>query len=398
MLSWWRFFRENKRMMSFGFIFNFFSSFGQTFFISLFVPFWVSTYAISNAQFGSVYAAVTVVSAFLISIVGKYIDRMPLYKYALIVYVGLLFSLLVLAKSEGVVGLFIGLFLVRWVGQGMMSHTATTGVAKFFLNNRGKALSITSLGHASAQLILPILVVAVVGFSSWSSSLWIIGLMSLVFVLPSLQLIKLYKWPINTKTEETVVQSKSPNILRTKLFWIVSANVFIIPFLCTAVFLYQYGISQSKGWDDAWVVFSFMFYAVANFVSIVWAGDLVDRFSGKTLFPLYLIPAIIAVLLLAVFDSKFVFPLFYLLLGVSSGMGNTIKTALQAELYGVGDLGKIRSYFSTILILSTALGPPLFGFFIDKQYSFATIMYFNAFVLFAIFLLSFKVWKEPSAY
>jgi hypothetical protein len=47
---------------------------------------------------------------------------------------------------------------------------------------------------------------------------------------------------------------------------------------------------------------------------------------------------------------------------------------MQVEIYGTGNLGKIRSYFSTLLVLSTALGPPVFGFFIDKHYSFNTVM------------------------
>lgn len=101
---------------------------------------------------------------------------------------------------------------------------------------------------------------------------------------------------------------------------------------------------------------------------------------------------------MAVSRSHWVFPVFYGLLGMSVGLGSTIKTAMQTEVYGAGRLGKIRSYFSTIIVFSTALGPPAFGppafgFFIDRSYSFNAVMAISSVVVLLIFVLSFRVWK-----
>lgn len=127
-----------------------------------------------------------------------------------------------------------------------------------------------------------------------------------------------------------------------------------------------------------------MFNAFALLIS----GNLVDRFTGRKLFPLYLVPALLALLLISVIDHKWIFPVFYAFLGISSGLGSTIKTAMQVEIYGKESLGKIRSYFSTLLVLSTALGPPAFGYFIDHNFTFNTIMLVFAFVVFLISILS----------
>lgn len=145
----------------------------------------------------------------------------------------------------------------------------------------------------------------------------------------------------------------------------------------------------------SWVAFSFAFYAVFNVAALLLSGNLVNRFSGKTLFPLYLFPTLLALILIAVIGDKWVFPLFYALLGISSGLGSTIKTAVQVEIYGTGNLGKIRSYFSTLLVLSTALGPPAFGYFIDHQFSFNSIMGICTIFVLAIMLLSFKLCQKP---
>jgi predicted MFS family arabinose efflux permease len=239
-----------------------------------------------------------------------------------------------------------------------------------------------------------LLVVPLIAFAGWRSSLLYLAAAAMVLVIPTL-------WAISPVTgfEPDIAEKKNKsevdgNYFKSLKFWIIAANTFVVPFLCTAIFLYQYSMGQNKGWDVSWVAFSFAFYAVFNAAALLLSGNLVNRFSGKKLFPLYLIPAFAALVVIALTDSKWVFPLFYALLGISSGLGSTIKTAVQVEVYGSGNLGKIRSYFSTLLVLSTALGPPAFGYFIDRQFSFNSIMRIAALVVFAIMLISFQIRKE----
>lgn len=378
-------------MLNFGFLFNFFSSFGQTFFISLFVPYFIESIHISNGAFGSVYAVVTVISAFLISAVGKYIDHMPLKKYGLMVFSGLMVSVVVLSQARHIGVLVAGLFLVRWFGQGLMTHTSTTGIAKHFYNHRGKALGVTALGHPAGQFFLPLIVVSLISLTDWRTSLVIMAALATIIVIPSL-------WAISQVTglKPDAVSEKNDgdskiNYFADSWFWIIAANSFLIPFICTAIFLYQYLLGQQKGWEPTWVAFSFAFYAVFNALSLLVSGNLVDRFSGTKLFPLYLLPALAALVLFMLAEHKWVFPVFYALLGISSGLGSTIKTAVQVEIYGSGKLGKIRSYFSTLLVLSTALGPPAFGILIDHGFSFNWIMAVLAAMVLVVFILSFRI-------
>ena len=52
--------------------------------------------------------------------------------------------------------LFIAIFLMRFSGQGMMSHTATTTISRYFTKSRGKALSTGWFGLSAAEFILPV--------------------------------------------------------------------------------------------------------------------------------------------------------------------------------------------------------------------------------------------------
>ncbi|MFO7656605.1 MAG: MFS transporter [Bacteroidales bacterium] len=373
-------------------MFNFFSSFGQTFFISLFVPFWIESFRISNTTFGSMYATVTIISAFLLSFLGKYIDQMPLKKYGLIVFIGLVISVLMLSQSHNVAVLMVSLLLVRLFGQGLMTHTSSTGIAKHFDNNRGKALGFTTLGHPTGQFVLPIIILALINFAGWQRGLIYIAVISAILVIPALWAITpVTVFSPDCKPIPGQANKNNTNLFISLKFWIIALNIFIVPFICTAIFLYQYAIGHSKGWDNRWVSFSFAFFPVFSAMALLISGNLVDRFSGIRLFPLYLIPAFAALLIFAIFSYSWVYPALYALLGFSSGLGSTIKTAMQVEVYGKKSLGKIRSYFSTILVLSTALGPPTFGFFIDRLYPFNKIMLIFAGLLFIIIILSFKL-------
>ena len=52
----------NFKVILFGFIFTFFSSFGQSFFLGLFNPSIRETLSISHGQFGTIYASATLLS------------------------------------------------------------------------------------------------------------------------------------------------------------------------------------------------------------------------------------------------------------------------------------------------------------------------------------------------
>lgn len=390
MKDWFIFFLKNKLLITYGFLLNYFSSFGQTFFVSLFVPYWISSFAITNVTFGSMYGAISVVSAFTLPFFGKYIDTLPLRIYSIIVLIGLLISVIVMATADVFFQLLSALFLLRLFGQGLMTHTSSTGIAKLFEANRGKALAITSLGHPVAQFTLPLLVAACGAFMNWRTILIVMAALAFAVLMPLIVRVREEDEFVKHRTRFRKEKGYS-GFLKTKRFWIIAVNIYTIPFLSTAIMLYQYLIADGKGWDSSWVLFSFSFFAVSNGISLLLSGSLIDRFGGVKVFPYYLLPALIGFLLMGMLGDKWVFPLFYALLGTSSGMGMTIKTAVQAEIYGTTNLGEVRSYLSMIMVLGTAAGPPFLGYFIDKGVTMDYIMLSAAAMLIVTFLLSFKL-------
>ena len=148
----------NKKVIIFGFIFTFFSSFGQSFFLGLFNAPIRNELGISHGQFGSVYASATICSSLLLIWVGKKIDDYRILNYSFFVVALLFISSLFFSLINSVYLLAVGIFLMRLSGQGLMSHTSTTTISRFFERSRGKALSTIWFGLSAAEFILPVLI------------------------------------------------------------------------------------------------------------------------------------------------------------------------------------------------------------------------------------------------
>ena len=388
-----KFFMGNKRLISFGFILTFFSSFGQTFLLSLYVPKIINSFQLTNSYFGGLYAIATVASSFILAYVGKLIDSADLRLYTFYSALLLLVSSLILAFSFSIAMVFFGLLGLRLAGQGLLSHISNTSISKFFDKTRGKALSITSLGYSAGEGFFPILMSFIIGYAGWRNSLIINSLIVAFVLIP-------FIWFALEKIKEQdsqIEKSKSKynfsrSILFTdKNFYLIALNSIVLPFLVTGLFFYQSSLADFKNWTIEWLSFSFLGFAVGRTIASLLSGKIIDKYSAQKLLPLYLIPFLVALLTLLFFDHIYVALVYLTFTGISVGFGSTIKTAVIAEIYGVQALGGIRSMFATIMVLGTALSPLLFGFLIDNGYNFSHIVFGGIVLVIIASLLSTQV-------
>ena len=371
-----KFFLSNKRLISFGFILTFFSSFGQTFLLSLYVPKIINDFELTNSYFGGLYAVATVGSSFILAYVGKLIDHTDLRKYSLYSAFLLMLSSLIMAFSNNILMIFLGLLGLRFAGQGLLSHISSTSISKFFDKTRGKALSITSLGYSTGEGFFPILMSFVIGYVGWRNSLILNSLIVAIVLIPFIWFALSKVNDLNSETENGTQNSNfSRSILfRDKNFYLIALNSIVLPFLVTGLFFYQSTLADFKNWTIEWISFSFLGFAAGRTISSLVSGKLIDKYSALKLLPLYLIPFLVGLIAMLFFNHNYIAIVYLTLTGVSVGFGGTIKAAVIAEIYGVKSLGGIRSVFATIMILGTALSPLLFGFLIDNGYSFLHII------------------------
>jgi len=389
------------KVIIFGFIFTFFSSFGQSFFLGLFNSSIRDTLSITQGQFGSIYASATLLSSFLLIWVGKKIDDINIFRFAFFVALLLSFSCFFFSKISSVLFLFIAIFLMRFSGQGMTSHTATTTTSRYFIESRGKALSTVWFGLSTAEFILPVLIVYLLTITSWQNIWILISLFVLIFLpMISYILIKSLNFDSREETnkddlkEKNIKQWKRIEVLKDYRFYIVCLNMLAMPCIATGVFVYQSFITESKDWGSFIIAQSFMVYSVLSVITLFVSGFLIDKFTSRKLLIFMNVPLLFSVLVLIFFDSPITAFLFLGLIGVSNGFANVLGSSTWAEIYGVKHIGSIKALTTGLMVFSTAFGTALFGFLIDRGYSIEKIALISFAYIFSSIILLFFVRNE----
>ena len=360
------------KVILFGFIFTFFSSFGQSFFLGLFNSSIRETLSITHGQFGSIYATATLLSSFLLIWVGKKIDDINIFKFAFYVTILLSFSCFFFSKISSIAFLFIAVFLMRFSGQGLMSHTATTTITRYFTKSRGKALSVGWFGLSTSEFILPVLVVYLLTITTWQN-IWIsISILILIFLpLASFFLIK--KLDFDTREQvnkdfekREIKQWKRIEILKDYRFYVICLNMLAMPWIATGVFVFQSFITESKGWGSFTIAQSFMVYSVLSVLTLTISGFLIDKFTSRKLLIFMNLPLLLSSLVLIFLESFYSAYLFLGLIGISNGLANVLGSSTWAEIYGVRFIGSIKALTTALMVFSTAFGTALFGYLIDR--------------------------------
>ena len=385
----------NFKVILFGFIFTFFSSFGQSFFLGLFNSSIRDALSITHGQFGSIYASATLLSSFILIWIGKKIDDVNILKFTSYVVALLAISCFLFSKITSVFFLFFSIFLMRLSGQGLMSHTATTTIARFFEKSRGRALSITWLGLSVAEFILPLLIVFLLTFIDWRN-IWIVISILVIVVLPivSVSLVKNIRLDSReassikkVKTKE-IKQWKRGEVLKDYRFYIICLSMLAMPSIATGTFVYQSFIVSSKNWGPYVIAQSFMVYSVLSVITLFLSGFLIDKFSSRKLLIYMNIPLLFSTFALYYFNSPISSFVFLGLIGISNGLANVLGSATWAEIYGVKYIGSIKALTTALMVFSTAFGTALFGILIDNSFSIEQIaLVSGSYILIAISLL-----------
>lgn len=385
-------------MVFFGIMMTALSSFGQTFLLALYVPFLIEEFTLSNGLISTFYGVATIISAAMLPKVGKLIDTISLKKFTLATTFLFLIALLFFSFAQSWWYIPIAFLGLRLAGQGLYSHIAITTMSRYFVENRGKAISLASLGHPLGQAVLPAIILLVITQIGWRESLWINASLVAVIVTGYTVFVVKPKHLVPESDKEILAAQKvkpidkirQRDIMKSKAFLLLAPNIFFIPFAITGLFFYQFPIVAFKGWSVGVIAAGLTVYAVASSVSILTAGPMIDKYKAKTFFPFYLIPFLLGVLVIWLGAASWSMYIYMALIGLSTGFGSATVAALQVEFFGQKHIGTVRSLFTSLMVLSSAVGPALYGILLDNGFSFDVVFAVTAFLLILVILQSFR--------
>ena len=392
-MGYFEFIRSNIAWLLAGFILALNSSFGQTFFISIFAGKIQAYFNLSHGDWGSIYMIGTLASATVMVWAGATSDIFRTRSIGVLVLVGLSLSTLLMALNPAVWLLPVIIFLLRFLGQGMLPHISSVSMSRWFVSQRGKALAISNTGYALGEAFLPVVFTILMLTYHWQH-LWVIASIFCFLMVPLIWI--LLK---NERTPQSIAKEviafgllgrswTRKEVLTHPLFWFMLPAI-IGPSACvTSFFFQQVYFADIKGWSHLQLVALFPIYTLVAIAFNLISGWALDKFGLDRILPFYQIPMVFAFILFYFVSTQMGLAVGLCFLAISSGANSTLPTAFWAEYYGTQFLGTIKALGTAIMVLGSAIGPGMTGFLIDlgfgieKQY-----FIFGLYFLFSTFLM-----------
>ncbi|MBI1178952.1 MAG: MFS transporter [Alphaproteobacteria bacterium] len=379
-----RFLRRNGRWIGGGFLLTMFSSFGQTFFIGLSGNHLRAAFDLSGGEFGGLYMVATLGSALSLPWLGRTLDIMPGWKVVRFAMPLLAVACVLIAFAPNVVVLAVSLYMLRLFGQGMMTEIAFTETGRWFVANRGRAMSLVVIGLQAGNGVLPLVFVLVSEAAGWRST-WLsaAALLMLAGYPLLLALLRVERVPqshehASKSAARTARDWLRSQVIRDPILYLLLTGTLAPPFIGTVIFFHQGYLIALRGYDPLVFAAAFPVMAVTTVVFGLVCGHLVDRFGALRLLPFFLAPLTVASLAVGLVTPVWGIYLFMFLLGVSNGFTQTLMGALWPEVYGLANLGAIRGITVSAMVLSTALGPGITGALMDLGVELPTQMVWMA--------------------
>ena len=384
------FIKRNFRWVAGGFMLTYFSSFGQTYFISASVSEWQAAFGLSHGEFGRLYMFATLASALCLPFVGRLVDVVQPHRTVALVAPVLAGASLLAGYASSVPMLVAAVFLLRLFGQGMMTHIALTATGRWFVAERGRAISLVVLGHQGGEATIPLAFAAItiaygyrVGWVAAAVALLVVGLPFAYWA---------YRKPRVPHGQVSTEKKRSPEVrswtrqevLRDPIFWILLTGVLAPAFIGTTIFYHQNYLTAFHDWPPQLFATSLLVMALTTVAFALITGAAIDRFGAIVILPIFLLPLASACFALAFSGPEITLFIVMVLLGISYGISSTLFGSLWPEIYGLANLGAVRSVTVSAAVLATAIGPGLTGTLIDRGMDLPSqMMFFGIYCLLA---------------
>ncbi|MEX1263415.1 MAG: MFS transporter [Actinomycetota bacterium] len=340
--------------------------FGQTAGISVFIDSLIADLSVSRAEISTVYSASSLVAAFAMPWIGRRIDQHGSRRTTLVVSV--LFGAAIMAMSQvgAVIGLALGFFALRLLGQGALSLISKVVVALRFRVTLGRAVAISGALTALGLSLLPIVLSAGIERLGWRET-WVVGSAAVWLVVIPLTL-----WALPPGADRAMASVRRAadapvddwtraHAVRTGMFWAITLTVAANSLVITGLSFHQISLLGEAGLSATRAAANFLPQTAASVTALTLVGVLAHRIPGRAMLGLSMALLILATLTIQVLEDSWITIVYGLLLGAAGGTGFAAEGVLYPRYFGVRAIASIRGTAFTVSVAAAAVGPILVG-------------------------------------
>ncbi|MAY73110.1 MAG: hypothetical protein CMJ31_00010 [Phycisphaerae bacterium] len=399
---------------------------GQSVLVALFNEPIREALGIKLATLSLCYTIGTIAAAFPLVYVGRLADRFGLR--VVVGTIALLFAggLWILSLAQNPIGLTIGFFLIRMLGQGALGMLTGHILAMWFERKLGTMDAVKSVGFAIGAAVLPAPTAWLITEVGWRDALPILGAGMLLVVLPLVLTIFRNKPedigqhldgdPVEHATHDVLHGGAPPpgdpaftlrQALTTRAFWILVGAMVGNGLIGTAVIFQIQPILASAGADPLNAPKAMAPWPIASAITVLLGGWLADRVHAARL--LWIGPAgcgLASLIWYAAVSNAVALPpvttvgIGMAVLGVSMGSVMGVGQPTLARYFGRTHHGSIRGFYGMLMVAGTGVGPTLAGMayeFAGQTFGPILIAFAIACVPMALFTLTLRRPERPTA-
>jgi MFS family permease len=332
---------------------------------------------LSGTAIASAYGVATLVAAFCLPLMGRLLDRKG--PRSMLVLVTLLLGLagIAFAAAAGMFWLALGFAALRFLGQGSLMLCCANLVARWFDRRRGVALSLMALGFAASMAVHPPASQWLIELLGWREAWLILGLVTWALMLPPLLLL-VFDEPATlgllpdggpalggderapapaAPAAVNAVELTLDQALRTPAFYIVTAGLFSLSMLVTALHFFQVSIFAAHGIDARTAAQVFAVSAITMVLTMPLIGGMLDRYRTERMFAGGLVVMVASLVSATLVEGLWTALAYAVVFGLNNAVTMIYFAFMYPRYFGLRHLGSIQGTGQMIAVVGASLGP-----------------------------------------
>lgn len=385
---------------------------GQTFVVSQLNTPLRTTFGINELTLNTAYAIATVAAALPLVYIGTLSDRFGPRRMMAII--ALLFGAgcMFMAGVAGPITVFIGFFLLRFLGQGALSLVSHHVLAMWFHRRLGSVHGVMQVAVFGLWILFPQMAVRLIESLGWRETYILFGAAIWLAVIPAaLLLVRNRPEDLGLRMDgdgpppTDAADSITPRLMepaltlaearRSRPYWTIAAVIFVSPLIGTAFLFDLQPMLLGRGMTKVHAANAVSAWTATMCIMALLSGVLTDRMRPSLLIAGGMVMIGLSALILMTAFTPLAAATGMAAFGIGQSLVATCSAATLARYFGRRHHGAIRSSTMRIGVIGTGLGTVFTGASIALTGGYETAMLI--FVAMCVPLVALSAMLKPPA-